>query len=43
MKSKIQESKKNNTENMGKKFLLIAALLFFSFSIQAQDKKQKNF
>ncbi|MFV8361473.1 LolA family protein [Flavobacterium sp. LS1P3] len=42
MKSKIQESKKNNTENMGKKFLLIAALLFFSFSIQAQDKKAKE-
>ena len=42
MKSKIQESKKNNTESMGKKFLLIAALLFFSFSIQAQDKKAKE-
>ncbi|TDE30488.1 outer membrane lipoprotein carrier protein LolA [Flavobacterium ranwuense] len=42
MKSKIQESKKNNTETMGKKFLLIAALLFFSFSIQAQDKKAKE-
>jgi outer membrane lipoprotein-sorting protein len=42
MKSKIQESKKNNTESMGKKFLLIAALLFFSFSIQAQDKKAKD-
>jgi outer membrane lipoprotein-sorting protein len=42
MKSKIQDSKKNNTESMGKKFLLIAALLFFSFSIQAQDKKAKE-
>ncbi|MFV8345712.1 LolA family protein [Flavobacterium sp. ZB4P13] len=42
MKSKIQESKKNNTESMGKKLLLIAALLFFSFSIQAQDKKAKE-
>ena len=42
MKLKIQESKKNNTESMGKKFLLIAALLFFSFSIQAQDKKAKD-
>ncbi|TDE51146.1 LolA family protein [Flavobacterium sp. GT3P67] len=42
MKSKIQESKKNNTETMGKKFLLIAALLFFSFSIHAQDKKAKE-
>ncbi|MFV8351715.1 LolA family protein [Flavobacterium sp. XS1P32] len=42
MKSKIQELKKNNTESMGKKFLLIAALLFFSFSIQAQDKKAKE-
>ena len=42
MKSKIQESKKNNTESMCKKFLLIAPLLFFSFSIQAQDKKAKE-
>lgn len=42
MKSKIQELKKNNTESMGKKNLLIAALLFFSFSIQAQDKKAKE-
>ncbi|MFV8337162.1 LolA family protein [Flavobacterium sp. RSP29] len=42
MKLKIQESKKNNTESMGKKFILIAALLFFSFSIQAQDKKAKD-
>lgn len=42
MKSKIQESKKNDTESMGKKLLLIAALLFFSFSIQAQDKKAKE-
>jgi outer membrane lipoprotein-sorting protein len=42
MKSKIQESKKNNTESMGRKFLLIATLLFLSFSIQAQDKKAKE-
>lgn len=42
MKSKIQESKKNNTESMGKKFLLIAVLLLFSFAIQAQDKKAKE-
>jgi outer membrane lipoprotein-sorting protein len=42
MKLKIQESKKNNTERMGKKFLLIAALLFFSISIQAQDRKAKE-
>ncbi|WP_338645020.1 outer membrane lipoprotein carrier protein LolA [Flavobacterium sp. KS-LB2] len=42
MKSKIQESKKNNIESMGRKFLLIATLLFLSFSIQAQDKKAKE-
>ena len=42
MKSKIQELKKNDTECMGQKFLLIALLLFFSFSIQAQDKKAKE-
>ena len=42
MKLKIQESKKNITESMGKKFLLIATLLFFSISIQAQDKKAKE-
>ena len=42
MKSKIQELKKNNTDSTGKKFLLIALLLFFSFSIQAQDKKAKE-
>ena len=36
--------KKNNTEtkNIAKKFLLIASLLLFSFSIQAQDKKAKD-
>ena len=36
--------KKNNTEtkSLGKKFLLIASLLLFSFSIQAQDKKAKD-
>ncbi len=42
MKSKIQELKKNNSDSTGKKFLLIALLLFFSFSIQAQDKKAKE-
>lgn len=42
MESKIQELKKNNTNSMGKKFLLIALLLFFSLSIQAQDKKAKE-
>lgn len=42
MKSKIKESKKNNTENFEKKFLFIAALLFLSFSIQAQDKKARE-
>lgn len=42
MKSQIQESKKNNTENMVKKFLLIVASVFFSLSIQAQDKKAKE-
>ena len=42
MKLKIQESKKNITESMGKKILLIATLLFFSISIQAQDKKAKE-
>ena len=42
MKSKIQELKKNDTECMGQKFLLIALLLFFSLSIQAQDKKAKE-
>ena len=36
--------KKNNTEtkNIAIKFLLIASLLLFSFSIQAQDKKAKD-
>ena len=36
--------KKNNTEtkNIAKKFLLIASLLLFSFSIKAQDKKAKD-
>lgn len=42
MKSKIKELKKNDTECMRQKFLLIALLLFFSFSIQAQDKKAKE-
>ena len=36
--------KKNNTEtkNIAKNFFLIASLLLFSFSIQAQDKKAKD-
>ena len=36
--------KKNNTEtkNIAKIFFLIASLLLFSFSIQAQDKKAKD-
>jgi outer membrane lipoprotein-sorting protein len=42
--NKIMNFKKNNTEtkSLGKKFLLIASLLLFSFSIQAQDKKAKD-
>ena len=36
--------KKNNTEtkNIAKNFFVIASLLLFSFSIQAQDKKAKD-
>ncbi|HEX9152748.1 MAG TPA: outer membrane lipoprotein carrier protein LolA, partial [Flavobacterium sp.] len=41
MESKIQELKKNNTKRMSR-FFQIAALLFLSFSIQAQDKKAKD-
>jgi outer membrane lipoprotein-sorting protein len=41
MESKIQEFKKNNTKRMSR-FFQIAVLLFFSFSIQAQDKKAKD-
>jgi outer membrane lipoprotein-sorting protein len=42
--NKTMNFKKNNTEtkNLGKRFLLIASLLLFSFSIQAQDKKAKD-
>jgi outer membrane lipoprotein-sorting protein len=42
--NKIMNFKKNNTEtkSLGKRFLLIASLLLFSFSIQAQDKKAKD-
>ncbi|MFV5689547.1 LolA family protein [Flavobacterium sp. ZT3R25] len=42
MESKIQEFKKNKIKGMGKKIFQIAVLLFFSFSIQAQDKKAKD-
>ena len=42
MESTIQEFKKNNIKRMSKRFFQIAALLFFSFSIQAQDKKAKD-
>ncbi|MFM2369558.1 MAG: Outer-rane lipoprotein carrier protein [Bacteroidota bacterium] len=42
MESKIQKIKKNNIKRMSKRFFQIAALLFFSFSIQAQDKKAKD-
>ena len=38
----IQDSKKNQVKSVGKKFLFIAALFLFSFSIQAQDKKAKD-
>ncbi|MFV5697740.1 LolA family protein [Flavobacterium sp. ZT3R17] len=42
MKSKIQVLKKNNIKGMSKMFFQITALLLFSFSIQAQDKKAKD-
>ncbi|MDI1305419.1 outer membrane lipoprotein carrier protein LolA [Flavobacterium sp. AED] len=42
MKSKIQVLKKNNIKRMSKMFFQITALLLFSFSIQAQDKKAKD-
>lgn len=42
MKSKIQDSKKNNTESIVKKVLLLTAMFLFTFSIQAQDKKAKD-
>ncbi|MFV8376561.1 LolA family protein [Flavobacterium sp. LB1P62] len=42
MESKIQEFKKNKLKEMSKRFFQIAVLLFFSFSIQAQDKKAKD-
>ena len=42
MKSTNSEFKKNKIKNMSKKYILITALLFFSFFAQAQDKKAKN-
>ena len=42
MKSTDLEFKNNNIKNMTKKYLLITALLFFSFLTQAQDKKAKD-
>jgi outer membrane lipoprotein-sorting protein len=42
MESKIQKIKKNNIKKMSKRLFQIAVLLFFSFSIQAQDKKAKD-
>ena len=37
-----KQFKKNNIKNMSKKYILITALLFFSFFAQAQDKKAKE-
>ncbi len=42
MKSKIIALPKNTIKSSCSRFLQIAALLFFSFSIQAQDKKAKD-
>ena len=42
MKSKMKDSKQNNIGNIGGKFLLIVILLFFSFTVQAQDKNAKQ-
>lgn len=44
MKSIFQENqtKKNNLQNGIKKYIQIALVLFFSFTIQAQDKKAKG-
>ena len=42
MKSKNSEFKNNNIKNMTKKYVLITALLFFTFLAQAQDKKAKD-
>jgi outer membrane lipoprotein-sorting protein len=42
MKSTNSEFKKNKIKNMSKKYILITALLFFSFFAQAQDKKAKE-
>lgn len=42
MKSTINGLQKMNLKVMSKIFLQITALLFFSFSIQAQDKKAKD-
>nr|WP_314895736.1 outer membrane lipoprotein carrier protein LolA [uncultured Flavobacterium sp.] len=41
MKLEVQKFKKNNIESIGKRLVLITALLLFSFSLQAQDKKAK--
>jgi outer membrane lipoprotein-sorting protein len=42
MKSKNNALKKNNIKGMIKRFFQFTALLLFSFSIQAQDKKAKD-
>ncbi len=42
MKSKIHEFRNKNIKSVSKKFFQITALLLFSFSIQAQDKKAKD-
>ena len=42
MKLKMKDSKQNNIGNIGGKFLLIVILLFFSFTVQAQDKNAKQ-
>lgn len=42
MKSKIFQLQTKKTHNLIKNFIQITALLLFSFSIQAQDKKAKD-
>ncbi|SHH05892.1 Outer membrane lipoprotein-sorting protein [Flavobacterium fluvii] len=42
MKSTINELRNKNIKNVSIKYFQIIALLFFSFSIQAQDKKAKD-
>lgn len=42
MKSKIHKFRKENIKSMSKQFFQIIALLLFSYSIQAQDKKAKD-